>query len=115
MLSHDAGGRVSLGGVLFTLGCTDSALTRCIQHCCRYNLRHKLPVYRSTYLARPRMSSLPVGDAAWAAVACTAGADRVCEIGIFAIIHRFSSFFAEASIGQQKKENFPRRDTGLKT
>ena len=86
------------GGVVFTLSCTDSARSRCIEHCCPCNLRHKLPVYRSTHLARPRVSSLHLGDATWAAAACTASADRACEIGTFAIIHRFSSFFAEASI-----------------
>ena len=67
-------------------------------HCCPCNLRHRLPVYRLTHLARPCVSSLHLGDATWAAAACTASADRACEIWIFAIIHRFSSFFAEASI-----------------
>ena len=71
MFSHGVGGEVSRGGVVFTLGCTDSALSRYIWHCCRCNLRHKLPVYRSTHLARPRVSSFHVSDAALAAAACT--------------------------------------------
>lgn len=60
------------GMVVFTLGRTDFAITRCRLYCYRRDLLEKLPVYMSTYLDRRRVHSFHLGDDVWSPATFTA-------------------------------------------
>lgn len=75
VLSHNTGGWVSQGGVVFTLARADSVITRCIHYCHHCNSPEELPVYISKYLERRRVHSFLQVDAVWSAPSCTARAD----------------------------------------